>query len=196
MHGLPLAGEYHTLVMVHLIQNRKVGIMKLIVTFGAALSAAILQAGCDATSGTAARIQEKSAVFAQLTPEQKKNIEEGAIEYGYTTDMVYMALGKPSKVKEKAAPEGTVLMWTFSNYYPTVAVSQLALNDPSRKYRAPPLTTNYPREGPGGTVAPSISSTKPSGPEPGIDSVGNIPSETLHVLFLDGKVFQIKLESE
>ena len=170
--------------------------MKYSISLGAALAVAILLAGCDATSGVTARIQEKSAVFAQLTPEQKKNIEEGAIEYGYTTDMVYMALGKPSKVKEKAAPEGTVLMWTFNNYFPTVAVSQLALNDPSRKYKAPPLSTNYPREGPGGTTAPSISSTKPSGPEPGVDSLGDIPSETLHVLFLDGKVFQIKLEGE
>ncbi|MBK8857959.1 MAG: hypothetical protein IPN11_09900 [Opitutaceae bacterium] len=170
--------------------------MKSTFTFGAALIATILLAGCDATGGVAARIQEKSAVFAQLTPEQKKNIEEGAIEYGYTTDMVYMALGKPSKVKEKAAPEGTVLMWTFNNFYPSVAVSQLAMNDPSRKYKAPPLSTNYPGEGPGGSTAASISSTKPVGPEPGVDSLGSIPSETLHVLFLDGKVFQIKLEDE
>jgi len=170
--------------------------MKFIATLGAALSAAILLVGCDTTNGTAARIQEKSAVFATLTPEQKKNIEEGVIEYGYTTDMVYMALGKPSKVREKTAPEGTVLMWTFHNYYPSVVVAQLALNDPSRKYRDVPLTTNYPGTGPGGKSAPSISSTKPSGPEPGVDSLADLPSETLHVLFLDGKVFQIKLESE
>lgn len=168
--------------------------MKSIVIIGTALLAAMALAGCDATSGTAARIQEKSAVFATLTPEQKKNIEEGSIEYGYTTDMVYMALGKPSKVREKAAPEGTVLMWTFNQFYPTVAVSQLALNDPSRKYKAAQLSTNYPNTGPGGATAASISSTKPSGPEPGVDSLGEIPSETLHVLFLDGKVFQIKLE--
>ncbi len=168
--------------------------MKSIVIIGTALLAAMALAGCDATSGTAGRIQEKSAVFATLTPEQKKNIEEGSIEYGYTTDMVYMALGKPSKVREKAAPEGTVLMWTFNQFYPTVAVSQLALNDPSRKYKAAQLSTNYPNTGPGGATAASISSTKPSGPEPGVDSLGEIPSETLHVLFLDGKVFQIKLE--
>lgn len=162
--------------------------MKSIVSIGTALSVALLLAGCDATSGVTARIQEKSAVYAQLTPEQKKNIEEGAIEYGYTTDMVYMALGKPSKVKEKAAPEGTVLMWTFSNYYPTVAVSQLAMNDPSRKYKAGQVSANAPRN------ETSISSTKPAGPEPGVDSLADIPSETLYVLFLDGKVFQIKLE--
>ena len=126
----------------------------------------------------------------------KQRIEAGSIERGYTMDMVYMALGKASKVKEKAAPEGNVLMWTFSNFYPSVAVSQLAMNDPSRKHKAPPFSTNCPGEGPGSSTAASISSTKPVGPEPGVDSLGSIPSETLHVLFLDGMVFQIKLEDE
>ncbi len=162
--------------------------MKSIVSIGTALSVALLLAGCDATSGVTARIQEKSAVFAQLSPEQKKSIEEGAVEYGYTTDMVYMALGKPSKVKEKTTSDGTVLMWTFNNYYPSVAVSQLAMNDPSRKFKAGQTSANVPRN------ETSLSSTKPSGPEPGVDSLADIPSETLHVLFLDGKVFQIKLE--
>jgi len=164
--------------------------MKSTLIFGAAWLAAIVLTGCDASSGTAGRIQEKSAVFAQLTPEQKKNIEEGAIEYGYTTDMVYMALGKPSKVKEKTSADGTVLMWTFNNYYPTVAVSQLAMNDPSRHYKTGQMSANTPRN------ETSLSSTKPVGPEPGVDSLADIPSETLHVLFLEGKVFQIKLEGE
>lgn len=149
---------------------------------------AFLLVACDSTSGIAARIQEKSAAWAALTPEQKKNIEEGAIEYGYTQDMVYMALGRPSKTREKATPEGTVVMWTFNNYYPTVAVSRLSMNDPSRKYRPGQVSPNAP----GNPV--SISSTRPSGPEPGVDSLADIPTETLYVLFLDGKVFQIALE--
>ncbi len=169
--------------------------MKSIVTIGAALLAAMALAGCDATSGTTARIQEKSAVFATLTPEQKKNIEEGTIEYGYTQDMVYMALGKPSKVREKTAPEGQVVMWTFNNYYPTVAVVELANNAPGRKYRPPAIGPNTPDTG-SAVKSPSISSTKPSGPEPGVDSLGDIPSETLHVIFHEGKVIQIKLEGE
>jgi hypothetical protein len=165
--------------------------MKSMLFTSVTLAAVTMLAGCDASSGITSRIQEKSAIFAQLTPEQKKNIEEGAIEMGYTTDMVYMALGKPSKVREKNAPEGTVLMWTFHNYFPTVAVSKLVLNDPSRHgYRAGQVSPNAPRNG------VSISSTVPSGPEPGVDSLADIPSETLHVLFLDGKVFQIKLEGE
>lgn len=147
-----------------------------------------LLAGCDATTGTAGRIQEKAAVYAQLSPEAQRNIEQGGIEVGYTTDMVYMALGRPSRVREKTAPEGKVVMWTYNNYFPTVAVAQLSMNDPSRKFRPPQVSPNTP----GNSV--SISSTRPSGPEPGVDSLGEIPSETLHVLFLEGRVFKIALE--
>jgi len=171
--------------------------MKYSTSLGAALALAILLAGCDATSGTAARIQEKSAVYAQLSPEQKKNIEEGAIEHGYTTDMVYMALGKPTKSREKAAPEGTVVMWTYNNYYPTVTASAVTLNNPSRLRLNYQTSSLFPNRNP--TVGPqpaNISGTKPTGPEAGIDNLPDVPSETLHVLFLDGKVFQIKLEGE
>lgn len=166
-----------------------------LLTTAACLFALTLQTGCE-NSGTSARIQEKSAVFAALTPEQQQTIQEGAIELGYTADMVYMALGKPSKVKTQDDPEGRVEMWTYQNFYPSVAVTQLAMNDPSRKYRAPPLTTNYPHEGPGRTTAASLSSTKPTGPEPGIDSLADVQSDTLYVLLLNGRVFQLKLDSQ
>lgn len=165
--------------------------MKTAIFGGAALACAVFVAGCNSNpkSGIALRIQEKSAVFAQLTPEQKKNIEGGAIEVGFTTDMVYMALGKPYKEREKSAPEGKVVMWTYHNYYPAVAASQLSLNDPSRHgYRSGQLSPNAPRN------PVSISSTAPSGPEASVDTIADIPSETLHVLFLNGVVFDIKLE--
>jgi hypothetical protein len=164
--------------------------MKSTFAAGAALALVLLLAGCDSTSGITARIQEKSTAFAQLTPAQKKNIEGGEIEIGFTTDMVYMALGKASKVKEKTAPEGTVVMWTYNNYFPSVAVSALTLNDPSRQgYRTGQTSPNAPRS------ASGIADTRSSGPEPSVDSMANIPSETLHVFFLNGVVFDIKLES-
>jgi hypothetical protein len=145
--------------------------MKSLFTLGTALLAVIALVGCDASSGTAARIQEKSAAFAQLTPEQKQRIEAGSIERGYTTDMVYMALGKPSKVKEKASPEGTVLMWTYNNFY-----------------------SNNPDFAPGADRPERFSSGRSVGREQGVDNVAELPPETLYVLFLEGKVIQIKLE--
>ena len=154
-----------------------------------------MQTGCE-SSGLSARIQEKSAVFAALTPEQQQTIQEGAIELGYTADMVYLALGKPSKVRSRDDPEGRVDMWTYNHFYPSVAVTQLAMNDPGRKYKVAQITTNYPRLDADGNPAPSISSTKPTGPEPGVDTMADIPSDTLYVLLLNDRVFQLKLESQ
>jgi hypothetical protein len=166
----------------------------LLTAFACALTLA-LQTGCE-SSGPSARIQEKSAVFATLTSEQQTTIREGTIELGYTADMVYMALGKPSKVKAQDDAEGRVEMWTYNNFYPTVAVTQLAMNDPGRKYKVAQITTNYPRLDADGNPAPSISTTKPTGPEPGVDTMADIPSDTLYVLLLNDRVFQLKLESQ
>lgn len=150
-----------------------------------ALSSFLL-AGCDST-GVQARIQEKSAAFAALTPAQKKSIEDGSIEVGFTADMVYMALGRPSKTKEKTSADGKVEMWTYSNYY-TSGASNLALNDPGRQgYRGGQVGMNTPRN------ETSISSTKSSGPEPGLEP-GLIPTTTLLVFFHNGVVVQIKTE--
>ena len=53
-------------------------LMKLILPLGAILAIAL--AGCHGTAGIPARIQEKSAVFAQLSAAQKRN--NIAIAYG------------------------------------------------------------------------------------------------------------------
>lgn len=77
---------------------------------------ALLLTACS--SGISGRIQEKSAAFAQFTPEVQKNIREGTIEPGYTADMVYMALGKPTKETVKDTPHGKVGLWSYANFYP------------------------------------------------------------------------------
>ena len=130
--------------------------MKYITVLASLLSAAFFLSGCDVASGVNARIQEKAAVFAGLTAEQKKAIENKSIEVGFTADMVYMALGNPSKVKEKASGDGKVTMWTYNNYSSIADASVMTLNDPSRQ--------------------------------------AELPTETLHVLFRDGVVFDIKVE--
>jgi hypothetical protein len=64
-------------------------------------------------SGISGRIEEKSVVFNSLTPKQRELIEAGDIDIGSTNDMVYVALGKPSKTEVKPSPEGPVTMWTI-----------------------------------------------------------------------------------
>ena len=168
------------------MKNTKINIRAL--TILAAISLALV--GCE-TGGINSRIQEKSAVFAALTPAQQQVIKDGGIELGYTGDMVYMALGKPSKVRSKDAPEGTVEMWTYNNYFPSVAVSQLSLNSPGRHgYRSGQTSPNAPRN------STSISSTASSGPEPSIDGLADMPSDTLHIVLLNNQVIQLALESD
>lgn len=130
-----------------------------------------------------------------MTPEQQKNIKEGAIEVGYTADMVYIALGKPTKVKSKESPDGTVEMWTYNNYYPTVTAVELMNNSPAGngKYSSVNVGANVPshlgtQEGAG------LSSTTQSGPSTGY-GFADMPSDTLYVIMLNGKVFEMKLES-
>ena len=145
----------------------------------------LASAGCDPASGIATRIAEKSAVFTQLTPEQKSKIEQGVIEIGFTSDMVYMAMGRPQKITEKNLPLGHVAMWTYRNFLPTSSLSLLTANHPSRHgYTSGQTSANAPR-----------SSGAGSGPEPTLDAMPDLPLETLHVFLLNDRVCELKVES-
>jgi hypothetical protein len=77
---------------------------KLAVILGVALGFALLVTGCK-TDGLSARIQEKSAVYGTLKPWQKKYVDTGVVAMGFTPDMVYMAIGNPTKTEPAGAPE-------------------------------------------------------------------------------------------
>lgn len=159
---------------------------KLSVSLGASLALAWLMAGC-ATSTLPARIQEKSAAYAALTPEQRKNVESGTIEVGYTTDMVYLALGTPRQVQTKDTPEGKAEMWSYTNFDSTGPASTLSYNAPgsrSTMMQAPPSAS-----GRGGSPRMATS----GGPTPTLN-LADLPSQTLYVFFFDGKVFEIKID--
>lgn len=78
------------------------------------IATGLLVAGC-ATSGIENRIQEKSAVFGQLSPEVQRRIRDGQVGMGFTEDMVYMAIGKPSKVETRSSDSGSVAVWIYKN---------------------------------------------------------------------------------
>lgn len=84
--------------------------------------AALLLAGCE--TDVSARIQEKPATYAALAPEQQQAIRTGALDIGYTSDMVYLSLGKPSKIETKKSKDGPVTVWTYTRFYPTEAVAE------------------------------------------------------------------------
>jgi hypothetical protein len=167
--------------------------MKSITTLVCIATVALL-AGCE-MSGASGRIEEKSAVFSSLTPEQKQIIEAGDIDIGFTPDMVYMALGKASKSEVKDSPDGTVTLWTYNRYYPSnraisISVSYASGMDNVSSRSLPYERRNAPQadqsrrgfvENSGPTMAP----------EP-----ADLPADTLYVFFFKGKVFDLKLASQ
>ena len=86
--------------------------MKITLPGYALIGAVILTAGC--TSSQTARIQEKSIVFQALTPKEQKQILAEKVKVGFTSDMVYLALGQPAKVTTAIDPAGaTGEEWTY-----------------------------------------------------------------------------------
>jgi hypothetical protein len=166
---------------------------KFLTSLGAALGLAWFAAGC-ATDGRVARIQERSAAFAALTPEQKNVVSSGAIEIGYTADMVYMALGTPKRVKSKDTPDGRVEMWTYNNYYPSVVASTVSMNYPGARYTPMMNSPNMPSHGGPKYAQPASLSSTTGGLVTSVD-IADLPTHTVYVFLLDGKVYSIKMDT-
>jgi hypothetical protein len=159
-----------------------------------ALVAVLILAGCE-SSGVSSRVQEKSAVFNQLEPWQQRDIQNGVVGIGFSTDMVYMALGKPSKIVTSADGHDTI--WTYNNYYPTSAQmhSQVTITNTSGAgYTG---RVDSPNGGSAMTSGgKSLSATGTRGTTNTSLDVADMPADTLYVTFRDGQVFQTQLESE
>jgi hypothetical protein len=78
-----------------------------------ALLAAALLAGCDSIDS---RINRKSAVFTALPAADQARLRQGTIAVGDTTDMVYIAIGEPSRRIEKRTGTGTQFIWIYRQY--------------------------------------------------------------------------------
>ena len=76
--------------------------------FGTALVAGLL-AGC-ATS----KVPTNATT---LEPAIRKKVEKGVVEPGFTPEMVFMALGKPSEPKENLADATTNGSWVYRNFH-------------------------------------------------------------------------------
>ncbi len=71
---------------------------------------ALALAGCST-------INEKAAVFSTLDPATQQQIRQGQVGIGYTPDMVYMALGRPTKNIHRVTNDGTETTWIYKSYY-------------------------------------------------------------------------------
>lgn len=175
---------------------------------GAALGLALLAAGCE-TTGPSARIQEKSAAFATLKVWERSFIEKGVVATGFSSDMVYMAVGNPTKVEPvKFAGDGQGELWTYANYYPSADAGQARYAPFTTESIYQPATTEialpdigtghgFGVAGSNGGPAPigmskthqSISTT--GGPQGGSMEPADLQGFTLQVLFQNGRVTRI-----
>jgi len=164
---------------------------KLPLLLGAALGLAVLFTGCETDGGVNARAQEKSAVYGSLKPWQKKYIDKGVIAKEFTPDMVYIAIGKPTKVETKETENGTIEMWTYKNYYPSQDAANMKYNL-SGESKNMHTATGAPPPVNSGRTGPSISAT--GGPQGGTMEPADLQSYTFQVGFKDGKVSEMKLD--
>ena len=149
----------------------------------------IVLAGCE-TTPQAGRIAELKPAFEQLPRIEQKKVARGAIDQGYTMQMIYMALGRPDQIT--AAPDGNAVQWSYRQLYPTEGMNQGPL------YRAHPNAlsggaagrawSGFKGHGEAGMPRPHAVADAPSGPD--------LPPIDLDVSFRDGKVTFIKVNPD
>ncbi len=180
-------------------------------TLAAALSLlpVMLLVGCS--NGISARIAEKSAMYEQLRPEIQQNLRDGLVEPGYTADMVYIALGAPTRTVVKDTSHGKVGYWIYDNLYPQgyvpaegTAAAEKAPAQKSDKYSAyndeSVLGKSYGKSywafDRKGQKPYQANASTFSARDPGMEplDVPDMESAKLYVVFFEGRVVKMSLE--
>ncbi|MFT3829973.1 MAG: hypothetical protein QM691_09745 [Opitutaceae bacterium] len=85
--------------------------------------ALVALAGC---STTADRIRQKSEVFASLPATDQERLRKGMVAVGDTPDMVYIAIGEPTRRTQITTTQGSRSVWTYRDYYETYEGAHMA----------------------------------------------------------------------
>jgi hypothetical protein len=150
-------------------------------------------AGLTPAGQTQARIRERPTVFQALSPTRQSDILGGAIECGFTTDMVYLALGKPKKVVVSA--DGQKSMWIYEEHYAVAGPATLVLNSHDTAYRSQIVSPNTPFLGGPKQAAPMDFHTTDRYFSQSLEPA-ELKTKTVYVFFLRGKVAEIKLDGD
>jgi hypothetical protein len=165
-------------------------------------------AGCESTGGIAARVREKAPVYAALKTWERKYIDRGSVAVGFTPDMVYIALGRPTSIATGQFPGGPAELWTYARAYPNAEAirgfkhTRLTLES-AYQAQTPPGPPNFAK--PPATISPLADKTtiinSPTGSTPSIGQTGgpqggslepaDLSSYTIQVLFANGQVVRL-----
>jgi hypothetical protein len=159
---------------------------------------ALLFAGCESIAN---RIQEKADVFARLGPNTQEAIKHGQIGPGFSPDMVYMALGKPSRIETSV--DGIRTTWTYFYFNtPDGRFFNYAANVYQTSIEARNVLTTDPKGLPftqvagvedlrnGDIKAPDATIRRKTAAE----MIQGNERQDLHLKFVDGRVIGYELE--
>ncbi|HUG12551.1 MAG TPA: hypothetical protein VMM36_16150 [Opitutaceae bacterium] len=74
----------------------------------------VLLAGCSTINS---RIKANPAVFDALPLETQEKVRKGIVEVGYSPDMVYIAMGRPSEKRSSRSATLEKETWIYSVHY-------------------------------------------------------------------------------
>jgi hypothetical protein len=128
-------------------------------------------AGCN---NAATRMQRRPAAATTLTSDARQKIGRGIIEPGFTPDMVYFALGRPSSPVDANIEQTRDGTWVYRSFnrndrdFVRAGFRRRVVFDPVRKS--------------------DVIITEPVDPR----SYPNLQEQSLHVIFRDGRVVDIQ----
>jgi hypothetical protein len=65
----------------------------------------------------AVRLPAGPETYAELDPATQAKVPQGIIDLGFTTEAVYLALGQPSKIRDRHGKAGRKTVWKYNSYY-------------------------------------------------------------------------------
>ena len=77
--------------------------------------AALVIGGCNAVQG---RIDKNPTAFAALSPQNQARVRKHIVDIGDSTDVVYIALGKPDDIFESTTSNIHQTVWAYDNRKP------------------------------------------------------------------------------
>ncbi len=81
---------------------------------------ALALAGCSTTNS---RIRKHQEAFEAYPESVQQNLRRGAIDVGYTPEMVFIALGEPDRKVDRVSEDGMAQVWTWWKSTPGVGIS-------------------------------------------------------------------------
>ncbi|MEY2877829.1 MAG: hypothetical protein RLZZ15_209 [Verrucomicrobiota bacterium] len=145
---------------------------------------AVIVSACETTR--AARIREFPEHYAALGTRDRKLIDEGLFDLGFSAEAVFMSLGKPNKIATEETLAGPVEIWTYKNFLYGAAGAIIQRPNPalpSQPQRT--ITRNVPA---------SNAPTAPASNPPPIPVIADPPHATLHLTIKGGILVHARID--